>query len=56
MRYIAAAIALCLSLAPLEAATSHILRSAKVKPNKNKFKPHKAPKRKPHAHTQTHTL
>jgi hypothetical protein len=48
MRYIALALALCFSLAPLEAATStsmHLVR-AKSKVRKNKVKGRKAPKRR----------
>jgi hypothetical protein len=48
MRYVALALALCFSLAPLEAATStsmHLVR-VKSKVRKNKVKGRKAPKRK----------
>jgi hypothetical protein len=44
MRYIALALALCISLAPLEAATHKNAHTVKVK--KNKSKGHKPPKHK----------
>jgi hypothetical protein len=47
MRYVALALALCFSLAPVQAATStsmHLVKSTKVR--KNKVRAHKAPKRK----------